>query len=149
MAVSTMIKAIKQVHCYDLVMVKIGSFYHAYGKDSYILSYLFGYKLKKFEKEYSTCGFPADSISKITSKLENKKINYVLLDRRNEYDKIAENSNGNLNKYQEYFEKANKYVNMKKRIDNIYKILIENIDAENAREKICEIEETIYEKGKI
>lgn len=50
MAISTMIKAIKQVHAKSVVLIKIGSFYHAYGRDSYILSYIFGYKLKKWKK---------------------------------------------------------------------------------------------------
>ena len=94
-----MIKAIKQVHSKSVVLVKIGSFYHAYGKDSYILSYMFGYKLKKFEKDYTTCGFPLDSISKVIAKLEEKKINYVILDRRNNYEEDEKSDNGNLNTY--------------------------------------------------
>ena len=50
------------------------------------MSYLFNYKLKKFEGKYVTCGFPLDSISKIMAKLEEKKINYIILDRRNIYE---------------------------------------------------------------
>ena len=46
MAIITMIKVIKEIHPESLVLVKVGKFYNAYGKDSYILSYLFGYKLK-------------------------------------------------------------------------------------------------------
>lgn len=42
MSVVRMAKNIKQVH-----MDSIGSFYHAYSKDSYILSYLFEYKIKQ------------------------------------------------------------------------------------------------------
>ena len=58
MATLTMIKTIKQIHPKDLALVKIGDFYHTYGKDSYILSYLMGYKLRVIEENCSTCGFP-------------------------------------------------------------------------------------------
>ena len=47
----TVLKPIKQIHDRDVALIKIGGFYHAYGRDSYILSYLFGYRLKKFEKD--------------------------------------------------------------------------------------------------
>ena len=52
MATTTIIKTIKEVHPKDLVLVKIGSFYHIYGKDAYIISYLFGYKLKTFKVRF-------------------------------------------------------------------------------------------------
>lgn len=44
-----MIQTMKLVHKLDIVLVKIGNFYQVYGKDAYIISYLFGYKLKKVE----------------------------------------------------------------------------------------------------
>lgn len=49
MSVVRMAKNIKQVHMDSIIVVlfKIGSFYHAYSKDSYILSYLFEYKIKQ------------------------------------------------------------------------------------------------------
>ena len=40
------IRSIKEIHKYDLCLFKVGAFYHAYGRDSYILAYLFDYKLK-------------------------------------------------------------------------------------------------------
>ena len=47
MGIINMVKTIKQIHKNDIVFVKIGKFYHIYGKDSYIISYFFGYQLKK------------------------------------------------------------------------------------------------------
>lgn len=149
MAISTIISAIKQVHPKDIVLVKIGSFYHIYGKDAYILSYLFNYKLKKFEGKYVTCGFPLDSISKIMAKLEEKKINYIILDRRNNYEEEEKYDNGNLNEYDIVYEKAKKYVNLKNRIDNIYQFLMDEIEDKEIKEKIIQIEEIIYEGRKI
>ena len=49
MGIVNMVQTIKEIHKLDIVFVKIGNFYHVYGKDSYIISYLFEYKLKKVE----------------------------------------------------------------------------------------------------
>ena len=149
MAISTMIKSIKEVHLTNVVLVKIGNFYHAYGKDSYILSYLFGYRLKTFEREYVTCGFPLESLLKVLAKLEEKKINYVLLDKRNNYHEDEKFDNGNLNKYSSVYEKAKKYVNFKNRIDAIYNTLVEECGNDGIKEKIIKIEEVLYEGRKI
>ena len=50
MGIINIIKVVKQVHKEDVVLVKIGKFYQVYGKDAYIISYLFGYKIKKILK---------------------------------------------------------------------------------------------------
>ena len=52
MAVITIIKTIKSIHPDSVTLVKTGKFYNVYGRDSYILSYLFGYKLKEVENIY-------------------------------------------------------------------------------------------------
>lgn len=143
MAISTMIKTIKEIHPKDIILVKIGSFYHIYGRDAYIISYLFGYKLKAFEEKYVTCGFPIDCISKIMAKIEEKKINYITLDRRNNYEEDEVSDNRNLNQYDVYYEKAKKYVNLKIRVDNIYKVLTEELENENIKEKIIKLEEIV------
>ena len=69
-----MIKTIKEIHKNDLCMFKIGTFYHCYGRDAYILSYIFVYKMKSLEKNYKECGFPVSAINKIMAKLEILKI---------------------------------------------------------------------------
>ena len=76
MAVTTIIKTIKSIHPDSIILVKVGKFYNVYGKDSYILSYFFNYKLKELEGIVS-CGFPIESINKIMAKLENKKIHII------------------------------------------------------------------------
>ena len=62
MSVITMIKTIKRVHVNDIALVKIGEFYHAYGKDACILAYLFDCKLKVIDNGCYTCGFSRKSI---------------------------------------------------------------------------------------
>ncbi len=43
-----------------------------------------------------TCGFPKNAIPKIMSKLEQKKINFIIVDTRNNYEVDEENDNKNL-----------------------------------------------------
>ena len=148
MGIRTIIEAIKQVHDADIVLVKIGEFYQVYGKDSYIVSYLFGYKLKQMEG-ISMCGFPLVSLNKVIAKLEQKKINYLIVDRRNNYEVDEYSNNKNLNNYWEYFEKARKYVNYKIRIDNINKFMLDNIDKEDFKNIIIKMEEIINERRKV
>lgn len=37
MAITTIIKEVKKIHQKELVIIKIGNFYHCYGKDAYIM----------------------------------------------------------------------------------------------------------------
>ena len=112
MGIINMVQTIKEIHKLDIVFVKIGNFYHVYGKDSYIISYLFEYKLKKVEN-VSMCGFPMSSINKIIAKLEENKINYLIVDRKNNYEVDEKSDNKNLSKYDIFFEKAKKFINLK------------------------------------
>lgn len=71
-----MIKTIKEIHSKDVCMFKIGTFYHAYNKDSYVISHLFNYKVKELGNNHKECGFPESVLPKVKAKLENNKINY-------------------------------------------------------------------------
>lgn len=148
MGIVNVVQVIKEVHKYEVILVRIGKFYQVYGKDAYIISYLFGYKLKKVES-VMMCGFPLGSINKIIAKLEEKKINYLIVDRRNNYEVDEISDNKNLNNYIKYFEKAKKYVNDKARIDNINNFMLENIDKEDFKDLIRKMEDVINERGKI
>ena len=68
MSLENMLRSIKEIHFDDVVLIKIGAFYHAYGKDAYIMSYLFGYKRKSFGNNSSTCGFPKSTLAFVESK---------------------------------------------------------------------------------
>ena len=138
MSVISMIKTIKRVHDKEVVLVKIGEFYHAYGKDACVLSYLFEYKLKLVEGNY-TCGFPVKSVAKIQAELERNLINYVLLDRRNNYEVDEYCNNKELNKYDDIWKKAYLYVKRKEKIDNIYNCLLMNIYNDELEEKLSNI----------
>ena len=135
-----MVENIKQIHNKDMCLFRMGGFYHTYDKDSYILSYFFGYKVRDLGNNTTECGFPVDCIGKILKKLEDNRINYVILDRRNNYDVEERTNYKNLNRYDKFAVKAKSYVNCKKRIDNISKYLTENIYDENTKNIISNIE---------
>lgn len=150
MGIINIVKNIKQIHEKDLILIKIGKFYYSYEKDAYMLSYLFSYKLTKIE-EYNTysAAFPKSSLAKVTAKLENYKINYIIVDRRNNYEIEQSADNGNLNAYSKYLEKALACSSIKIRLSKIVEYILQNITDENIKEKMDRVEKIIYETRKI
>ena len=55
MSCITIAKEIKSIHPEDVALIKLGGFYKVYGKDAYILSYIFDYKLRSTKDNISTC----------------------------------------------------------------------------------------------
>ncbi len=140
-----MAKNIKQIHPKFLICYKVGAFCNGYGKDAYLLSYLFGYKVKEAERNILVSGFPKNALPKVMARLEKEKINYIVIDTRNNYDVDEKEDYGNLNRYDEKFEEAHKIVNLKRRVEKICEILIEEADIE----KIRKIETFVYENREI
>lgn len=79
------------------------------------------------------------------AKLENKKINYLIVDRRNNYDVDEFYDNKNLNTYNQTYEKAKQYINSKHRVDKIYQYLIHNL---NNKKLINQMEKVIINEGR-
>lgn len=148
MGIINIVKNIKTIHNNDIAIIKIGQFYHVYGKDSYIISYLFDYKLNEIES-IKTCGFPEKSINKVIAKLEENKINYMVIDRRNNYKVDLVSNNKNLNKYDKYYYKAKEYINIRSRIEKIYKFMLDDINKQDIKIIIKQMEELINERRKI
>ena len=146
MKVENTIKIFKEIHPEDLILIKIGTFFQSFGKDAYVLSYLLGYQLKPIAQNYSMCGFPKSGLAKVLSKLEEMNINYIILDKSDNYNEMEKEDFKRKNQYNPMYTKANKYIGKKSRIDAIYQYLMENISLENMKEKITKIEEIIYEK---
>ena len=143
MSVINMIKTVKRIHAEDVILVKIGEFYQAYGKDACILSFLFDYKVKNIEMNVYNCGFPIRALSKVQAELERQRINYVLVDRRNNYEVDEWCDNKDENKYDRFSEKAYTFVKLKERIDNVYSYLIMDINSKDIQEKLFKIEEVL------
>ena len=130
-------------------MFKTGTFYHVYNKDAYILSYIFNYKIKEIGIEIKECGFPISALPKVMAKLENNKINYICIDRRNNYDVDFKEDYKNLNCYEKFYEKSEKHINKKRRIENIQRYLQEKINDKDFLDILDEMEKIIYERRKI
>ena len=58
------------------------------------------------EGQAKECGFPEVAINKVKAKLEEKKINYAIYDRRSNYEEEENCDFKNLNTYNKYSEKA-------------------------------------------
>ena len=145
MSVINMARNIKEIHPKFLICFKYGSFYNTYGKDAYITNYLFHYKMNKVENDIPLCGFPKKALPKVMAKLEEKKINYMTIDTRNNYDVDDKVDNKNLNTYDALYKKANKYVKTSKKLENITNKLMDQIEDERLSEKIEKIEKIVYE----
>lgn len=114
-----------------------------------MLAYLFDYKITKTKENIQTCGFPQKAISKVMFKLEQAKINYMMIDTRNNYDVDFKMDNRNLNNYEEIFEKASKHLKFKKRIYKISTELEKNIEKDYIEEMLKEVEEVVYANRKV
>lgn len=130
-----------------IIMFEKGSFCNVYCEDSYVISYLLDYKIKQLGTDVS-CGFPKNSLNKVRSILENKKINYLVVDRSHSYeedDKVEFKDN----KYQEVYEKAKKYVTAKMRLENISRYILNNIENEEVVKIIEKSEDLVNETRKV
>lgn len=135
-----MIKNLKELFPNYVVMIKIGTFYEVYYADAYIISYLLGYKLKTLNGDVRNCGFPTVSLNKVLYILDNKKINYLVVDKSDNYAELNKNNFKNKNKYIEIYEMCKEEIDLKLRIEKIYKYLLNN------KNKVKQIEEILYEQ---
>lgn len=147
-SVITIIKEVKNVHQKDIAMIKVGNFYRVYGKDAYIIANMFKYKVAE-EEDIVVSGFPVKTLKRVQANLESKKINYLVLDRRDNYAINESVDFKNLNTYDKYYNISKIYINNQKRINNIYEYLVENSGKEELKELLKQIEECINAKGKI
>ena len=104
------------------------------------MSYIFQYKLKTLISYDTTCGFPTCSINRIKSILESRSVNYLIVDKKHNYEEIEKMNYKKKNKYNEILPKANEYIDRINRIDKIHKYLNNNPD------KIQIVEEVLYER---
>ena len=85
MGIINIVKNVKEIHKEFVVLVRVGNFYNCYGRDSYIISYLLGYKINILDNNIYNSSFPKSAYNKVLSILEKNKINYIVLDKRNNF----------------------------------------------------------------
>ena len=146
MGIIKIVENVKEIHKEYVVLIKVGNFYYTYGRDSYIISYIFQYKINLLKNNIYSCAFSQNAIHKVTAKLENEKINYLILDRRNNYQVDEKCNHKNLNRYNKYYEKAKTEISSRMRIEKIYQYLLDN---KSNKDLIAQMEKVMNEGRKI
>ena len=101
----------------SVVIRRSGGFYYVFDDDAMIISYLTGYKISG-----DRCGFPLNSLSKVTNLLEDNSINYLVKEKMEEVDRREFKKN---NKYGKILDKGKKKFSIDYRINNIMEKLNE------------------------
>ena len=148
MSLLQMAQQLKQIHPDYVLIYKVGVFYNTYGKDSYIIASNFNYAIN-MKGNIAICGVSKKAIGKVTAKLEEKKINYLIIDPRNNYDVEAKSDNKNLNTYNKEFEKAYLIEKHKRKIHRIVEKLSEYVGKNEFPEIIQRMEEILNENREI
>ena len=117
-----------------LTLRKNALFYEVYDDDAVILNYLLGYKNIK-----GRVGFPINAFSKVINILEDKKINYKIIDEQEEVKDFK-----NLNQYLNILAKASDKVEVNNKINKILDKL-KTFDEGTLYEILEKVESIIYE----
>ena len=107
-----------------ILMFEKGSFINVYSKDSYIISYLLNYKMKKVGENY-VCGFPKASLNKVIGILDSNNINYIHINKSFQYTEETK-SEFKYNKYIETYNLAFEEISFKQRILKLNTFLLQN-----------------------
>ena len=99
------VKKIKRCTSKFLILYKSGTFYKTFGKDAYIIGAMFDYNVHIVNQNIPTCGFPMSAEKRVRAKLEENKINYKIVDPRNEYSVDVSEDYKNLNEYENELKK--------------------------------------------
>ena len=117
-----------------LTLRKNALFYEVYDDDAVILNYLLGYKNIK-----GRVGFPINAFSKVINILEDKKINYKIIDEQEEIKDFK-----NLNQYLNILAKASDKIEVNNKINKILDKL-KTFDEGTLYEILEKVESIIYE----
>lgn len=147
MSLENSIRLIREVHPSTVILVRLGKFYQCFDKDAYIVSYIFDYKLKK--DKYVSCGFPLSALNKVKVRLEHEKIDYIVVDKRLDYEVLGKEQFEKENKYEETYAIAKNQYILKERIGKINKYLVDNLSNVEVVNKIKALEKLLYEEWAI
>lgn len=149
MGMVEMSKRLKDVHLNFLILYKSGTFYKTFGKDAYILGAMFDYNVHIVNQNIPTCGFPMSAEKRVRTKLEENKINYKIVDPRNEYSVDVSEDYKNLNEYENELKKDFTLIKYKKVINRITEELTMHMNKPDFKDIIRKIEDILDETGKI
>lgn len=148
MSMLNMYNEIKTIHPNYVIIIKSGTFFETLNNDSYILSNICNYKIKD-KTNYIECGFPKIVLPKVLSKLEQKKVNYIVLDSSDNYDELERYNHEDLNKYDYYLEKGKREYKRKLTIEEFNNYLIQNVERKFMDKLLSQIGELIDKSREI
>lgn len=148
MSLFKMAEKLKPIHKDFVIMYKVGSFYQVFGKDAYIIAGMYGYIIKPVGNTVN-CGFGLNAINKVKNGLENSKINYLLLDPRNNYDVDEKSDNRNLNTYNEQLKKYYLKIKQQNEIKHICERLNMFVGTNEFKNIVRKVEDLLDENGEI
>ena len=149
MGMVEMSKRLKDVHPNFLILYKSGTFYKTFGKDVYIIGAMFDYNVHIVNQNIPTCGFPMSAEKRVRAKLEENKINYKIVNPRNEYSVDVSEDYKNLNEYENELKKDFTLIKYKKVINRITEELTMRMNKLDFKDIIRKIEDILDETGKI
>lgn len=129
---------LKQTYKNYIILIKQGNFYIAINKDANIIYNIFKQKIIE-TKDFIKVGFPVQTINKIKDKLNSLNINYIIL----ENNEIVEKQKFKKNNINNYVSDSN-YELLFSRINNISDKLKKNINSNNIKDILNEIESIIW-----
>ena len=115
-----------------VLLIKSVNFYITLEKDAIVKNNIFDYKLNN-KSNIIKVGFPITSLNKITSKLDNIEVNYLIIDNN-----IVFKNKFNKNYYNKYLE--NNTNDILKRIDVINNTLKNNASYSNINDILKDVE---------
>lgn len=119
-----------------ILLIRCGNFYISLNEDAIVINNIFKYKIIE-STNFIKCGFPLSSLSKIEKRLEELKINYLVID-----NDIIEKEKYNKNNYNKYLTNNN-YDILLNRINKIILILKNNLNNRNINFILDDIEDIL------
>ena len=103
MSLNTMINMLQKINGGKIVLIKIGAFYIAKGKDAVLLNKLIKLKNTCLEKQICKVGFPVNALNKYIGKIEQFKYGYIVYDYNSKENKLTQviKKEGKTNKEEE------------------------------------------------
>lgn len=99
------VRTMRRFYPNNVIFVKVRKVYRVFDNDVYILSYIFNYKVKTEENNINVSDFSEAALNKIVTKLNDMKINYLIIDMHAGNDIFKRADFKEKNKYQNFASK--------------------------------------------
>ena len=120
-----------------IILFKQGNFYYSINYDALVLNRIFNYKVNVVS-DFIKVGFPLKTIDKVIPVLEEKNVNYIIIDKE-----VIEKKKYPNNEYFDYLNVDSNYEFVLNRINKIDKTLKDNLLNSNIEAVLNDIERIV------